>query len=104
MKLEIPLYYKVNGDYKKGRDKNGEQEYITLELSEYVVRIQDIENVKELTEEQATNLVKALKPKMVYLIPVDRVVPVGGEAEYLKTFGLAPCSSSHLNRGRRLSG
>ena len=51
MKLEIPLYYKLNGDYKKGRDKNGEQEYVTLELSEYVVRIQDIENVKELTEE-----------------------------------------------------
>jgi hypothetical protein len=51
MKLEIPLYCKVNDVYKIARDKNGEQELITLELSDYVVRIQDLENVKELTEE-----------------------------------------------------
>lgn len=51
MKIEIPLYYKINDVYKKGRDINGEQEYITLELSEYVVRIQDMDNVKELVKE-----------------------------------------------------
>jgi hypothetical protein len=51
MKLDIPLYYKKDGDYKKSRDKNGEQEYVTLEFNEYVVRIQDMENVKELTQE-----------------------------------------------------
>ena len=39
-------------------------------------------------------LVKGLKPKKIYLVPVDRVVPVGGEAEYLKTFGLAPCKNA----------
>lgn len=51
MKIEIPLYYKVNDMYKKGRDKNGEQEYITIELDSFVVRIQDMESVKELTKE-----------------------------------------------------
>jgi hypothetical protein len=51
MKLEIPFYFKINDVYKIARDKNGEQELITFELSDYVVRIQDLENVKELTEE-----------------------------------------------------
>ena len=51
MKLEIPLYYKQNDEYRKSRDKHGEQEYITLELSEYVVSLQDLVNVKELVKE-----------------------------------------------------
>ena len=51
MKLEIPLYYKQNGDYRKSYNKHGEQEYITFDLCEYVVRIQDMESVKELVKE-----------------------------------------------------